>query len=399
MRASSPARRNNFHAHRRRGRRAGIARCLQAWRPRDGALESPTSSPAVGRGIIGGPGRDASRIPAAATSKEACHGPQIRRLECRFSPSRPHRRCRLSRPEQPPSRIEAEAKAGAWSTSTRPPPPTSSRCPASAKHRPAHRRVPAEERRVQEGRGADEREGHRREGLPQDQEPAHCRGAKGLIARSHAWRRSRPRDGNGAGGGRLCMRGTTLVEDVDDAGCRDVADGGRRCRASDACTTRDACAAPPFTWQAAAAGCAWRRCIAAPRVALRFTALRLRLARAIVSRRRLGRGALGRHRRGPRSRAVTACSTSRDSFPAPRSASPPAVRSSMARPPPGSTRSASAPRGCWSSRTDGASSGGTLYLRGGPRSSGYAVVVLAATGRTRLLRCLPGTGVWVADGR
>jgi hypothetical protein len=49
--------------------------------------------------------------------------------------------------------------------------------------------------------------------------------------------------------------------------------------------------------------------------------------------------------------------------------------------------------------TDGASSGGTLYLRGGPRSSGYAVVVLASTGRTRLLRCLPDTGVWVADGR
>jgi prepilin-type N-terminal cleavage/methylation domain-containing protein len=48
---------------------------------------------------------------------------------------------------------------------------------------------------------------------------------------------------------------------------------------------------------------------------------------------------------------------------------------------------------------DGASSGGTLYLRGGPLASGYAVVILAATGRTRLLRCLPGSGVWKDDGR
>jgi prepilin-type N-terminal cleavage/methylation domain-containing protein len=48
---------------------------------------------------------------------------------------------------------------------------------------------------------------------------------------------------------------------------------------------------------------------------------------------------------------------------------------------------------------DGSSSGGTLYLRGGKAASGYAVVVLAATGRTRLLRCLPGAGSWTADGR
>jgi prepilin-type N-terminal cleavage/methylation domain-containing protein len=48
---------------------------------------------------------------------------------------------------------------------------------------------------------------------------------------------------------------------------------------------------------------------------------------------------------------------------------------------------------------DGASSGGTLYLRGGPLASAYAVVVLAATGRTRLLRCVPGTGIWTTDAR
>lgn len=48
---------------------------------------------------------------------------------------------------------------------------------------------------------------------------------------------------------------------------------------------------------------------------------------------------------------------------------------------------------------DGTSSGGTLYLRGAPRASGYAVVVLAATGRTRLLRCAPGSGVWRMDAR
>lgn len=48
---------------------------------------------------------------------------------------------------------------------------------------------------------------------------------------------------------------------------------------------------------------------------------------------------------------------------------------------------------------DGTSSGGTLYLRGAPHASGYAVVVLAATGRTRLLRCAPGSGVWRMDAR
>jgi hypothetical protein len=48
---------------------------------------------------------------------------------------------------------------------------------------------------------------------------------------------------------------------------------------------------------------------------------------------------------------------------------------------------------------DGSSSGGTLYLRGRGQSSGYAVVVLAATGRTRLLRCAAGTGVWRTDAR
>jgi prepilin-type N-terminal cleavage/methylation domain-containing protein len=48
---------------------------------------------------------------------------------------------------------------------------------------------------------------------------------------------------------------------------------------------------------------------------------------------------------------------------------------------------------------DGASSGGTLYIRGGTLASGYAVVVLAATGRTRLLRCAPGAGAWTSDGR
>jgi prepilin-type N-terminal cleavage/methylation domain-containing protein len=48
---------------------------------------------------------------------------------------------------------------------------------------------------------------------------------------------------------------------------------------------------------------------------------------------------------------------------------------------------------------DGASSGGTLYLRGGALASGYAVVVLAATGRTRLLRCVPGAGAWTTDAR
>lgn len=49
---------------------------------------------------------------------------------------------------------------------------------------------------------------------------------------------------------------------------------------------------------------------------------------------------------------------------------------------------------------DGASSGGTLYLRGpSPYGSGYAVVMLAATGRTRLLRCAAGSGKWRVEGR
>jgi len=49
---------------------------------------------------------------------------------------------------------------------------------------------------------------------------------------------------------------------------------------------------------------------------------------------------------------------------------------------------------------DGASSGGTLYLRGpASHSTAYAVVILAATGRTRLLRCTPASGVWDVAGR
>ena len=49
---------------------------------------------------------------------------------------------------------------------------------------------------------------------------------------------------------------------------------------------------------------------------------------------------------------------------------------------------------------DGASSGGTIYLRGASSvSSGYAVVMLAATGRTRVLRCQPGSGRWDVAGR
>ena len=49
---------------------------------------------------------------------------------------------------------------------------------------------------------------------------------------------------------------------------------------------------------------------------------------------------------------------------------------------------------------DGASSGGTIYLRGPATfTSGYAVVMLAATGRTRLLRCFPASGTWHVAGR
>jgi Tfp pilus assembly protein FimT len=49
---------------------------------------------------------------------------------------------------------------------------------------------------------------------------------------------------------------------------------------------------------------------------------------------------------------------------------------------------------------DGTSSGGTLYLRGpAAYTSGYAVVMLGATGRTRLLRCAPASGTWHVAGR
>jgi prepilin-type N-terminal cleavage/methylation domain-containing protein len=49
---------------------------------------------------------------------------------------------------------------------------------------------------------------------------------------------------------------------------------------------------------------------------------------------------------------------------------------------------------------DGASSGGTIYLRGqAAHTSGYAVVMLAATGRTRVLRCIPASGAWHVAGR
>ena len=43
----------------------------------------------------------------------------------------------------------------------------------------AHPRVPPEERRLQEGRGPDERQGHRREELPQAQAADHRRGEDG----------------------------------------------------------------------------------------------------------------------------------------------------------------------------------------------------------------------------
>jgi len=44
---------------------------------------------------------------------------------------------------------------------------------------------------------------------------------------------------------------------------------------------------------------------------------------------------------------------------------------------------------------DGASSGGSLYLRGPTGTAAYAVVILAATGRSRLLRCAAGSSEWV----
>lgn len=46
----------------------------------------------------------------------------------------------------------------------------------------------------------------------------------------------------------------------------------------------------------------------------------------------------------------------------------------------------------------GSATSGTLYLRG-RSDTAYAVVILGATGRTRLLRCSAGSGTWVLDGR
>jgi prepilin-type N-terminal cleavage/methylation domain-containing protein len=45
----------------------------------------------------------------------------------------------------------------------------------------------------------------------------------------------------------------------------------------------------------------------------------------------------------------------------------------------------------------GSSTSGTLYLRS--RDEGYAIVLLGATGRTRLLHCRASMGEWTADGR
>jgi hypothetical protein len=46
----------------------------------------------------------------------------------------------------------------------------------------------------------------------------------------------------------------------------------------------------------------------------------------------------------------------------------------------------------------GTATSGTLYLRG-RLEIGYAVVILGATGRTRLLACSPTTGKWDVDVR
>lgn len=46
----------------------------------------------------------------------------------------------------------------------------------------------------------------------------------------------------------------------------------------------------------------------------------------------------------------------------------------------------------------GTATSGSLYLSG-RGSTGYAVVVLGATGRTRVLRCMPHDGVWTEHGR
>ena len=45
----------------------------------------------------------------------------------------------------------------------------------------------------------------------------------------------------------------------------------------------------------------------------------------------------------------------------------------------------------------GESTTGTLYIRS--RSEAYAIVMLGATGRTRLLHCSPTNGQWTVDGR
>lgn len=45
----------------------------------------------------------------------------------------------------------------------------------------------------------------------------------------------------------------------------------------------------------------------------------------------------------------------------------------------------------------GESTTGTLYLQG--RSESYAIVLLGATGRTRLLHCSASNGLWTVDGR
>jgi hypothetical protein len=46
----------------------------------------------------------------------------------------------------------------------------------------------------------------------------------------------------------------------------------------------------------------------------------------------------------------------------------------------------------------GTATSGTLYLRGSSDAA-YAIVILGATGRTRLLRCTPRQGTWSVDGR
>jgi len=48
---------------------------------------------------------------------------------------------------------------------------------------------------------------------------------------------------------------------------------------------------------------------------------------------------------------------------------------------------------------NGTATSGTLYLTGKPGTAGFAVVILGATGRTRLLRCVPHSGRWQDHGR